>query len=65
MGNAEEKDKRRTELEALGYHVIRFDNHDVMKNIGWVKEEIESWIKNHVKQSDPHPPAPFTRGTGS
>ena len=48
--NAEENDRRRTvELEALGYHVIRFDDNDVMKNIVWVKEEIESWITNNVK----------------
>ena len=56
--NAQEKDKRRSmELEALGYHVIRFDDHDVMKNIGWVKEEIETWIKNHAGvTSSPLPP---------
>ncbi len=46
---ADEKDDKRTRrLEELGYHVLRFDDVDVMKRVSWVKVEIEEWIKeNH------------------
>lgn len=58
--NAAEKDLKKThDLEALGYTVLRFDDKMVMKNLSYVSETIEAWIKERVKD---HPPAPFQGG---
>ena len=55
---AAERDQRRTDrLAALGYTVLRFDDEDVMKNIDYVRETIEQWIR--VQSS----PSPLQRGT--
>ncbi len=49
---AAERDAKRTEvLATLGYSVLRFDDEDVMKNINYVRETIESWIDDHHKLS--------------
>lgn len=54
-GATEKDDARTKQLEALGYKVLRFDDYDVMKNIVYVKETIEDWIKAH-------PPCPPSKG---
>jgi very-short-patch-repair endonuclease len=51
----EERDAERTKaLEAFGYLVIRFWNHDVMQNIDGVLEEILSTL-NRQTPDPPHP----------
>lgn len=43
---AAERDAYKTRrLEELGYHVLRFQDDDVMNNILDVKETIERWIR--------------------
>ena len=42
-----EKDKRKeTDLNEAGYHVLRFTDTEVLKDIGNVKRCIEQWIEN-------------------
>ena len=36
---------RQQRLEELGVKILRFDDHDVKRNIGWVLEEIQYWIE--------------------
>ncbi len=49
------RDAERTEaLEAFGYLVVRFWNHDVTRNIEGVLEEISSMLNQH-KSGPPHP----------
>jgi len=51
----EDRDAERTQaLEAFGYLVIRFWNHEVMRNIDGVLEAVLSTIK----QPPPEPPHP-------
>jgi very-short-patch-repair endonuclease len=54
------RDAGRTEaLEAFGYLVVRFWNHDVMRNIEGVLEEISSMLNQH-RSEPPHPtPLPY------
>jgi very-short-patch-repair endonuclease len=50
-----ERDADRTRvLEAMGYFVLRFWNHDVLHNIDGVLEEILSTIKPY-RPEPPHP----------
>jgi very-short-patch-repair endonuclease len=50
-----ERDEDRTRvLEAMGYLVVRFWNHDVMRNMDGVLEEILSTV-NHFRSDPPHP----------
>ena len=47
-----ERDELRTKrLNKFGYHVLRFDDEDVMRRISWVKIEIEEWIKEHLENN--------------
>jgi very-short-patch-repair endonuclease len=59
----EEQDQRRTaQLEAHGWHVLRFWNNDVMENIEGVLERIR---KELAKLSNsPHPVPPPQAGEG-
>ncbi|GAB5528185.1 MAG: hypothetical protein Roseis2KO_60570 [Roseivirga sp.] len=44
---AAERDAYKTRrLEELGYHVLRFQDDDVMNNLEFVRETIENWIKD-------------------
>lgn len=44
---AAERDAYKTRrLEELGYHVLRFQDDDVMNNLSVVKETIEDWIRD-------------------
>jgi very-short-patch-repair endonuclease len=46
-------------LEAMGYLALRFWNHDVMRNMDGVLEEILSTV-NHHRSDPPHPtPLPY------
>ena len=50
-----ERDADRTRiLEAMGYLVLRFWNHDVMRNMDGVLEEILSTV-DHQRSEPPHP----------
>jgi very-short-patch-repair endonuclease len=50
-----ERDADRTRiLEAMGYLVLRFWNHDVMRNMDGVLEEILNTV-NHHRSVPPHP----------
>ena len=50
-----ERDADRTKvLEAMGYLVLRFWNHDVMRNMDGVLEEILSTV-DHRRSEPPHP----------
>ncbi|MBO9498996.1 MAG: endonuclease domain-containing protein [Novosphingobium sp.] len=55
--HSEEADANRTlRLEASGYHVIRFWNHEVSENIGGVLERIlavAETLPSHFKQRQP------------
>ena len=43
------KDKQRqTNLEALGFHIIRFWDDDIKKNIDAVLQIIEGWVDRHT-----------------
>ena len=55
-----ERDADRTRiLEAMGYLVLRFWNHDVMRNMDGVLEEILSTANPH-RSEPPHPtPLPY------
>jgi very-short-patch-repair endonuclease len=45
---AQQKDALRTKrLNELGYHVIRFDDAEVMHDIDNVRRTIEGWIAEH------------------
>ncbi len=60
-GQQEEYDKNRTqELQAAGFHVLRFWNNEVLQEIESVKEKI--WLA--VQELRPHPPLglPLERG---
>jgi very-short-patch-repair endonuclease len=51
--------ERTTALEAFGYLVVRFWNHDVMRNIDGLLEEILSTLDRHGSEP-PHPtPLPY------
>lgn len=50
---------RQKRLEYLGLRFLRFQDHDVKKQIHWVVEEIELWIN---KNRAGHPPGPPFRG---
>jgi very-short-patch-repair endonuclease len=55
------RDAARTkELEAFGYLVVRFWNHDVMRNIDGVLEAILSTLNQRLP--DPPHPAPLPYG---
>src|SRR6266446_1410536 len=50
-----DRDADRTRvLEAMGYLVVRFWNHDVMRNTNGVLEEILSTVSQHTSEP-PHP----------
>ena len=50
-----DRDADRTRvLEAMGYLVLRFWNHDVMRNTNGVLEEILSTVSQHTSEP-PHP----------
>ena len=50
------EDRRRQEyLEQLGFHVLRFNDLDVKKDIGNVLSSIEGWIRKNERQ----PPNPL------
>src|SRR5262249_46601707 len=50
-----ERDADRTRvLEAMGYLVLRFWNHDVMRKVDGVLEEILSTVSQHTSEP-PHP----------
>jgi very-short-patch-repair endonuclease len=58
---ARERDADRTRLlEAMGYLVLRFWNHDVMRNTNGVLEEILSTVSPH--RSEPPHPTPLPVG---
>ena len=40
---------RQKRLESLGVRFLRFDDMDVKRNMGWVLDEIENWINEHIK----------------
>jgi very-short-patch-repair endonuclease len=54
------RDADRTQvLESMGYLVLRFWNHDVMRNMDGVLEEILSTVRQH-RSEPPHPtPLPY------
>jgi hypothetical protein len=55
---ARDADRTRV-LESMGYLVLRFWNHDVMRNMDGVLEEILSTVDQH-KSGPPHPtPLPY------
>jgi very-short-patch-repair endonuclease len=55
-------DQRRTDfLEQQSYHVMRFGNHDVMKNMDGVVSSIVAWAHAHGSSS-PHPPDAVASG---
>ncbi len=56
-------DERRTrDLEAAGYHVIRFWNGDVMRELTSVLERMEAEVDTARGGAGPHPPTPSGRG---
>jgi very-short-patch-repair endonuclease len=56
-----ERDENRTKvLEAMGYLVLRFWNHNVMRNTNGVLEEILSTVDQH--RSEPPHPNPLPKG---
>jgi very-short-patch-repair endonuclease len=56
-----ERDADRTRvLEAMGYLVLRFWNHDVIRNTDGVLEEILSTVNQH--RSEPPHPSPLPVG---
>lgn len=49
---AAERDAHKTKrLQELGYHLLRFEDDDVMHNLSHVKETIEAWIKEQEAQN--------------
>src|ERR1019366_5656117 len=54
--------RRSTIIEAKGFHVLRFSNHDVMTNRTGVLETIASAIE--ASGTPPPPPPPPHRGRG-
>jgi very-short-patch-repair endonuclease len=42
-------------LEAMGYHVVRFWNNDVLENLDGVLEELLNVLDRHEVQEPPHP----------
>ena len=49
-----EKDrKREEELKQAGFHVMRFDDEEVLNHINNVYQEIEEWIEEYEKRSSP------------
>ena len=54
---------RQKNLESLGLNVLRFHDRDVKQDMRNVLGCIQSWIEQHVKESDQrHPPAPPSKG---
>ena len=50
------KDKiKETKLREAGFHVLRFDDEDVLENINWVIEKIDLKIKE-IERSASEPP---------
>ena len=45
--------KRQGRLKSLGITTLRFDDLDVKRNMGWVLEEIELWIKQNKPTPNP------------
>ncbi|MEQ8425587.1 MAG: DUF559 domain-containing protein, partial [Cyclobacteriaceae bacterium] len=61
---AQRYDKARQErLESMGVRFLRFDDHDVKKDIGWVLEEIEEWIELHKDDLVGREPTPSQEGS--
>lgn len=49
-------------LEAEGYRVLRFWNHDVLENLEGVYASILEALADEIITSDPHPPLPLSGG---
>ena len=43
----EEDEKREKRLESLGFHILRFDDLDIKKNMEGVLVSIKKWIKEY------------------
>ncbi|MBN2543621.1 DUF559 domain-containing protein [bacterium] len=41
--------KRQKRLESLGFHFLRFQDHDVKFEMDWVLDVIEHWINQNKK----------------
>jgi len=54
----EEDEKREKHLESLGFHILRFNDLDVKKNMEAVLVSIERWIEEHEHT----PESPLIRG---
>ena len=48
--------KRQTELEKIGFTILRFQDGDVLNNIGDVSATIENFIKQSKSYSPPLSP---------
>ena len=63
IGHARYDHDRQTQLESLGYHVLRVTNDDILKDIGTVVEGIAHAVQQVADGRHP-PPAPPSREGG-
>ena len=55
-------EKKETDLEDVGFKVLRFHDEEVLRNIDNVNREIEQWVEIRRKEFGLPPPSPRQRG---